>query len=282
MRLKLHRRSILVLTMLIAVIIGAAAFSPLLFAQRGIDTAGSSAKPSAPAIVTIPTSKNLFEPFVLPVKPGTTVMWQNDDAQAHPFMTTPDHNTFLNRQRFSFNVAAGKSVRFTFTQPGLYHYFETRLDSWNSSIARVRAGEKKINYPLAMDGIIWVQGSIANLPSTTLNSVPDGHDEFAYEFIAINRDGTITWHNFDQDAHFIGEVAGWTSPVNPADMGLYRLAGTGEVPGGEFTTILFHTPGLYYYYCRNHDYVDPIDNRAYPLAMASEFPIPMEGFVLVV
>ena len=282
MRLKLHRRSILVLTMLIAVIIGAAAFSPLLFAQRGIDTAGSSAKPSAPAIVTIPTSKNLFEPFILPVKPGTTVIWQNDDAQAHPFMTTPDHNTFLNRQRFSFNVAAGKSVRFTFTQPGLYHYFETRLDSWNSSIARVRAGEKKINYPLAMDGIIWVQGSIANLPSTTLNSVLDGHDEFAYEFIAINRDGTITWHNFDQDAHFIGEVAGWASPVNPADMGLYRLAGTGEVPGGEFTTILFHTPGLYYYYCRNHDYVDPIDNRAYPLAMASEFPIPMEGFVLVV
>ena len=282
MRLKLHRRSILVLTMLSAVIIGAAAFSPLLFAQRGIDTADPSAKHSASAIITIPTSKNLFEPFILPVKPGTTVVWQNNDAQAHPFMTTPDHNTFLNRQRFSFNVAAGKSVRFTFTQPGLYHYFETRLDSWNSSIARVRAGEKKINYPLAMDGIIWVQGSIASLPSTTLNSVLDGHDEFAYEFLAITRDGAITWHNLDADAHFIGKVPGWTSPVNPADMGLYRIAGTDEIPGGDFATILFPTPGLYYYYCRNHDYVDPLDNRVYPLAMTSEFPIPMEGFVLVV
>ncbi|HKV58753.1 MAG TPA: hypothetical protein VJO32_10735, partial [Ktedonobacteraceae bacterium] len=200
--INLRWRSGLVLTVLIAAILIAAALSPLLFAHQATGTGDKFAQTSSPAIVTIPTSKNLFEPFILPVEPGTTVIWQNNDTQAHPFTTTPDSNTFLNRQSFSLNVAAGKSVRFTFTRPGLYHYFETRLDSWNSALARVRAGEKKVNYPLAMDGIIWVQGSIANLPSTTLNFVLDGHDEFASEFLAITHDGAITWHNLDQDAHF--------------------------------------------------------------------------------
>jgi len=133
-----------------------------------------------------------------------------------------------------------------------------------------------------MEGIIWVQGQIANLPSTNLNFVLKGHDDFAYEFLAVTRDGAVTWHNLDTDAHFVGEVAGWASPVNPADIGLYRLSGTDSVGGGESTTILFHAPGLYYYYCRNHDDVDPVDHRVIALAMASEFPIPMEGFVLVV
>ncbi len=282
MRVKRRWRSGLVLTVLIAIVLVAAAFSPLLFARQAADTGSKPVKTTSPALVTIPRSKNLFEPFILPVEPGTVVIWQNNDAQAHPFTTTPDHNTFLNRQSFSFDLAAGGSARFTFTKPGLYHYFETRLDSWNSAFSRVVAGEKKINYPLSMEGIIWVQGLIANLPSTNLNFVLKGHDDFAYEFLAVTRDGAITWHNLAADVHFLGEVDDWASPVNPVDIGLYRIAGTNEAPGGDFVTILFHTPGLYYYYCRNHDQVDPIDNRAYPLAMASEFPIPMEGFVLVV
>jgi plastocyanin len=271
-----------VLIVLLAIMLVAAAFSPLLLARQAQNPGGKRAKTPSPAIITIPESKNLFEPFILPVELGTTVTWQNNDAHAHPFTTTADHNTFLNRQSFSFNVAAGKSVRFTFTRPGLYHYFETRLDSWNSAFSRVVAGAKKVNYPLAMDGIIWVQGPIANLPSTTLNYVLKGHDDFAYEFLAVRRDGVVTWHNLDADAHFVGPVSGWPYPLNPADFGSYRLSGTDAMPGGEFTSVLFHTPGLYYYYCRNHDQVDAVDNRVYPLAVASDFPIPMEGFVLVV
>jgi len=282
MRVKRRWRAGLVLAVLIAIVLVAAAFSPLLFARQGAKTSGKSIKPASPALVTIPRSKNLFEPFILPVEPGTVVIWQNNDTQAHPFMTTPDHNTFMNRQGFSFDLAAGGSARFTFTRPGLYHYFETRLDSWSSTFSRVVAGAKKINYPLSMEGIIWVQGPIAHLPSTNLNFVLNGHDDFASEFLAITRDGAVTWHNLNADAHFVGEAAGWTAPINPADIGLYRLSGTDSVPGGEFTTILFQAPGLYYYYCRNHDDVDPVDHRVTPLAMASEFPIPMEGFVLVV
>jgi hypothetical protein len=54
------------------------------------------------------------------------------------------------------------------------------------------------------------------------------------------------------------------------------------VRGGAFVTILFDIPGLYYYYCRNHAEVDPVDHRVTARAMSSEFPVPMEGFVLVV
>ncbi len=282
MRVRRHWRLWFVLAMLFAIMLVAAMFSSLLFARRGIEDDSKPGKTSSPAVVTIPRSKNLFEPFILPIKPGTVVTWQNDDMHAHPFTTTPDHTTFLNRQSFSFDVAAGASVHFTFTRPGLYHYFETRLDSWNSFLSRVVAGATKINYPLSMEGVIWVQGSPGNLPSTTVNFVLSGHDDFAYEFLAVTRDGAITWHNLDEDAHFIGEAEGWAAPVNPADVGLYRIAGTDEVPGGDFVTVLFHTPGLYYYYCRNHASVDPVDHRVTALAMSSEFPVPMEGFVLVV
>jgi plastocyanin len=282
MRLPKRWRSGLVLVVLILIILVAAAFSPRLFARQAANAGGKSVKTSLPAFVTIPRSKNLFEPFILPVEPGTVVIWQNNDLQGHPFSTTPDHNAFLNRQAFSFDLAAGGSAHFTFTKPGLYHYFDTRLDSWNSVFSRVVAGADKINYPLAMEGTIWVQGPLANLPSTAVNFVLSGHDDFAYEFQAVMRDGAITWHNLDTDAHFIGEATGWTVPINPGDMGLYRIPGTNEMPGGDFVTILFHTPGLYYYYCRNHAEVDPVDHRVTALPMSSEFPIPMEGFVLVV
>ena len=281
MRLHTRWRAGLVLTVLILIILAAAAFSPLLFARHAPNAGDKSVKTTLPAIVTIPRSKNLFEPFILPVEPGTVVIWQNNDMQAHPFSTTPDHNAFLNRQSFSFDLAAGASAHFTFTKPGLYHYFETRLDSWNSVFSRVVAGAEKINYPLSMEGVIWVQGPLANLPSTAVNFVLSGHDDFAYEFLAVTPDGAITWHNLDTDAHFIGEADGWVAPVNPADMGLYRIGGTDEKPGGDFVTILFHTPGLYYYYCRNHAEVDPVDHRVTARPMSSEFPIPMEGFVLV-
>lgn len=282
MRVRRHWRTWFVLAVLLVIMLVAAAFSPLLFARRGIETGSKAVKTPSPAVVTIPSSKNVFEPYILSVQPGTVVTWQNDDMQAHPFTTTPDRTPFLNRQSFSFDVAAGASVHFTFTRPGLYHYFETRLDSWNSVLSRVIARAGKINYPLSMEGIIWVQGSPGNLPPAAANFVPDGHDHFAYEFLAITRDGAVTWYNPDADAHFVGEAEGWPAPVNPAGVGLYRIAGTNEAPGGHFVTVLFHTPGLYYYYCRNHASVDPVDHRVTALAMAPEFLVPMEGFVLVV
>ncbi len=231
--------------------------------------------------ITMPRAQDLFEPFILPVPLHATVTWKNDDTVTHIFTTTPHKHIFLNPQSFSFTVAAGKRVSFTFTHPGLYHYYEKTLCLWNTQFSRVAAKKGVPRYPLAMDGIIWVQGPIVGLPSATLNHVSLNHDQFMFEFVAISQYGSVTWHNFDSDPHFIGLAAGWTAPINPTDIGLYRLAGTADQPGGASITVIFNKPGLYYYYCRNHDHFDPLTYRALVLSKASEYPLPMEGFVLV-
>ncbi|HLL79809.1 MAG TPA: hypothetical protein VKT25_09930, partial [Ktedonobacteraceae bacterium] len=199
----------------------------------------------------------------------------------HVFGTTPQHSSFLNPQAFSFRVKPGGEVIFRFTVPGIYHYYETREDEWNATYLRVVARVGLRHYPLSMEGVIWVQGPLSGLPHSAINFVLQGHDMFASEFIAIATNSAVTWHNLDEDPHFVGLVAGWIAPINPVDIGLYRIAGTDEVPGGDSVTVLFSRPGLYYYYCRNHDEIAPQTHRAQPLAMASEYPIPMEGFVLV-
>lgn len=241
-----------------------------------------STKTVLPAIVKIPRAQDLFEPFIVTVQPGTVVTWQNNDTVAHIFTTTPDANHFLNPQSFALSVAAGKKVTFTFTKAGLYHYYEKTANTWNTEFSRVAAKKGNPHFPIAMDGIIWVQGPISGLPSAAINYVPNGHDDFAYEFLAIQQPGSVSWHNFDTDPHFIGLVPSWLAPVNPSDIGLYRIAGTDDLPGGDTVTVVFDKPGLYYYYCRNHDRVEPTTHRAQALTKASEYPIAMEGFILVV
>ncbi len=95
--------------------------------------------------------------------------------------------------------------------------------------------------------------------------------------------GTVTWHNGDTDTHFIDAVYGWSRPINPIDIGPNQIKGTDEAPpNGGSLTLHFATPGLYYYYCSSHAGVNRQWHRASAQEDASEAPIPMEGFVLVV
>jgi len=238
--------------------------------------------PLPPTIVTIPQGQDTFEPFILPVKANATVTWKNNDTVTHTIVTTPDQSNFLNLQAFSLNVPAGQSVTFTFTMPGLYHYYDNTMSTWDTADSRVAARQGAPHFPLAMDGVIWVQGNISSLPSGGTNRIPNMHDNFLTEFIAINQGGTVSWHNFDTDSHFLAEVPGWSTPINPTQIGINQIAGTDDVPGGDTVTLIFNKPGLYYYYCANHAQIDKTWHRAEALKMASEYPIPMEGFVLVV
>jgi len=253
-----------------------------LFSAYHVTTASKSKLPPAShATVTMPLDQDLFIPFILPVQVNTTVTWKNNDAVTHRIITTPGYTAYINPQPFAYTVAAGHDATFLFTRPGIYHYYDTGMAGWNTSFERVTAYSRSKSYPEAMEGVIWVQGSIGELPSSALVYVLQGHGMFSQEFIAIAANGAVTWHNLDANPHFVDLVAGWSAPVNPANIGLYRLAGTNEVPGGESVTVLFHTPGLYYYYSRNHDQVDPASHRVVALPVASEYPISMEGFVLV-
>ena len=49
---------------------------------------------------------------------------------------------------------------------------------------------------------------------------------------------------------------------NPANIGVNRIAGTDDVPGGDTITVIFSKPGLYYYYCVNHAPIDAATHRA--------------------
>lgn len=236
---------------------------------------------SLPNTIIIPKAQDLFLPYILVVSLHATVTWENDDTTMHAATTTVQHSNFLNPQVFTFQIPAGAQAQFTFNQPGLYHYYDTTTSSWNATLSRVAANRDARHFPIAMDGVIWVQGPIRGLSNVALNSIPAGHDDFSEEFLAIRAIGGVTWHNLDADPHFIGLVPGWSTPINPADISLGRVGGTDATPGGEATTTLFEVPGLYYYHCRNHTIIDPLTNRAQALPMASEYPISMEGFVLV-
>ena len=283
---KISRRLSLIIGVLLIAMVFGLLFGTTILARHALNAFSQSLSHTriSPqhASITLPRGQELFVPFLLVVPRDTIVTWQNEDTVTHRFTTTPQKNAFLNPQTFSFRVPAGGQAQFTFSRPGLYHYYDTGMSTWNLTLERVAAHKGTPHFPLAMDGIIWVQGPLNNLPTNASNHIPKGHDEFASEFVAISQPGTVTWHNFDEDPHFVGLVAGWPAPINPTDIGLYRFAGTDDVPGGASNSVLFDIPGLYYYYCRNHDQVDPLTHRARALPMASEYPIPMEGFVLVI
>src|SRR5205085_4304316 len=143
--------------------------------------------------------EDLFVPFLLVVPIHSTVTWRNEDTVAHLVTTTAQQSHFLNLQAFSFLVPAGQKVKLAFGQAGLYHYYDGSMSTWNATMSRVVANRGTPHFPLAMDGVIWVQGAIPDLPTSAINSIPAGHDEFTSEFLAIGRPGGVTWHNADED-----------------------------------------------------------------------------------
>lgn len=268
--------------MLVAVVLGAI----ILVACGGSVSSGTEtphASPSSqPASVTIPAGQELFAPFILVLQPGTKVTWQNNDRIAHPIMSTSDHRSFLNPETFSLLAAAGQKVSFTFTKPGVYDYFDKTQATWDATDHRVKANKGVPNFPLAMEGVIWVQGSVGHLPSSATSVIPAGKDDFLTEFLAIRQKGVVSWHNQDTDVHFVASVPGWPAPLNPVEIGVMQIEGTEGVPHGETKAMTFTQPGLYYYYCPTHASINTTWHRAQAHTDASAFPIPMEGFVLVV
>src|SRR5437899_6154547 len=283
--------AVLVFDLVVGGILGAI-LGTTIFANRGATPSASAQHTTTvPPLttVTIPQGQELFEPFILVVQPNTTVTWQNNDTIAHTIETTSDQTPFLNLHAFSLTAAAGQRVQFKLIEPGLYHYYDPKMATWNAPDARVAANKGVPNYPLAMDGVIWVKGAISNLPSATTNRIPPKHDDFQTEFLAINP-GSVSWHNFDSDPHFVALVPGWSATsdppqaqaeINPTDIGVNRIAGTEDVPGGDTIAVIFSKPGLYYYICVNHAHVDAATHRVEAFKLASEYPIPMEGFILV-
>jgi plastocyanin len=151
-------------------------------------TSTSSGKPSPhTASVTLPQGQVLFSPFLLAIQPNTMVTWQNNDTASHTIVTTRDQSSFLNPEPFSLRVAAGHTTSFTLTKPGVYDYFDNTQATWNTTDQRVAANKGVPHFPLAMEGVIWVQGPLSGLPSAATNVIPQGKDDFTTDFLAITR-----------------------------------------------------------------------------------------------
>lgn len=263
--------------------LGVAALAAVLAAGCGAPPSPArQAKFSEAAVVSIAPNADQFSPYILMVTPGTMVHWRNDDTLAHTVVTTPQQTSYLNPQTFALRIAPGQTGMVVFTTPGLYHYYDTGVAAWDTQWDRVEPMPTAPRYPEAMDGVIWVRGSVPNLPTQAANSVPYLHDMIAQEFVAIRTGGTVAWSNHDTEVHFFLPVLGWDAPINPVDFGLNDLQGSDTVPpNGQTQTLIFATPGLYYYYGFMRASVDPVQLRAYALTDASEYPISMDGFVLV-
>lgn len=232
------------------------------------------------ATITIVRGQDLFTPFILVVRPGTRITWINDDTAAHNIVTSSSDQTFVNPQAFKLHAPPGRAVSFSLTMPGMYDYFDPLRVRWNTVDHRVAAQKGVPNYPLAMEGIIWVQGPLSGLAAREINPIP-GKDLFAQDVLAVSKGGKVTWHNLDTDDHMVALVPGWEKPINPARLEPIQVKGRAEAFGGGAATWTFSTPGLYYYYCPDHADVNGRWHRAQAHTDASEAPIAMEGFVLV-
>ena len=255
----------------------------------GCGGGGTSTVPdNVDAAHTITVAPNgLFAPFILVVDANATVKWANQDSVTHAIKTTPDTLSFLNPEVLNLLAPAGGKALFTFTKPGIYHYYDDSQATWNDTDNRVSANSLT-TYPLAMEGIVWVRGALRGIPATVTNLLGAQSDEYADEFVAITTGGTVTWKNPNTNTQAIDVVTGWKPPINPAaTISQMTLKGTTDAPpNGASKTLKFTTPGLYYYYCALRASIDPTSHRAEAhdetTGGSSEYPIAMEGFVLVV
>lgn len=235
-----------------------------------------------PPANVVDITQDQFAPFILVAPPGGAIMWHNHDHVSHTIAATPEHQSYLNAVPLALAVPPGGMVTARLMQPGLYHYYDSTVSDWSDRFARVTPRVGKADFPLTMEGMIFVPGSIPNLPDAATNAILFQHDEIVKNILAIHTGGTVSWHNYDTDAHFLLPVLGWDAPINPIDIGINNLLGSDAAPpDGQTRSITFTTPGLYYYYCYNHAVINPVLLRAYAKPMASEYPIPMEGWVLV-
>jgi plastocyanin len=233
------------------------------------------------ATITIAKGQGQFAPYIQPVEPNVRVTWHNADTVAHTITTTPDHSAFLNPAKIALSIPAGGSASLTLSKPGVYNYYDSGAAQWSGDNHRVVANAGAPGFPLAMEGVIWVEGKIAGLPASATNPIP-GKDLFTSQFLAIPSGGSIYWYNADTDGHIITQAPGWQTPINPASFASFSIKGSDDAPpNGETHVIAFTTPGLYYYYCSAHARIMTSSHRAVPMQDASAFPIAMDGFILV-
>src|ERR1700693_3225190 len=116
------------------------------------DTSGGTAGLPSTATVTIPQADR-FEPFLPEIAAGGTVTFTNKDTYAHTVVSMPTDPV-----DFKLLVESGKSVKLTFSQPGIYGYYCDAHSDYDRVTGLVKAKKGASAYPISMYGIILVAG----------------------------------------------------------------------------------------------------------------------------
>ena len=115
---------------------------------------------AAPAQVVAPGDS--FNPFVTTVTTGSTVSWQNKDADLHTVTSVPGNAP----APISINLKAGSSASMTFTVPGLYWYYCTVHATWDTDNGQVEANSTSDEPSEPMMGVIAVLAAPASATPT--------------------------------------------------------------------------------------------------------------------
>lgn len=291
MRILPWRPSIILASIALCASIIAACGSTDTGASTGTTAATTPTTPPSPIITIDPTSK-LFVPFITVVDPaseGSSVTFTNTDGVAHDVVSVPlaapSEAAFVNPTgKIKRVMAAGQSITLNFSKPGIYDVYDDTQATIDPTFKRAKPIANTAGFPYAAEAVIWVKGTIPGLPKKAKNQVLAGQDDFFMPFNAITAGGSVTWHNFDADKHYVTDPGTFGPNINPMKFGdgLNMINGTADAPpnGGE-VTLTFTTPGLYYYFCSAHATFDPGLLRDQADPSASIYPIPMDGFVLV-
>lgn len=219
-----------------------------------------------------------FSPFIQVVPVNTTVAFINNDVVGHNIINTLNSNSFLNPVAYGMTLLPHTQQETTFTAPGIYDIYDNVFATYNDAEQRVTALPQSpvAPYPLAIEGILWVQGDISGLSATADATINTNTHNIDNNFLAITKGGSIAWHNDSTTAVTLQPVPGWQAPINPVALPPITIAGLATV------NQTYSTPGLYYFYSPTYADINQTLHRAVSRSTSADFPVAFEGFVLVV
>jgi len=229
----------------------------------GSNTSGNAAGLPSTATITIPKADR-FEPFLLEIAAGGTVTFTNQDTDAHTVVSMPTDPV-----DFKLLVETGKSVKQTFSQPGIYGYYCDAHSDYDKTTGLIKAKKGADAYPISMYGIIVVAGDSLPLSAGKAKIVMPSADRFEPLAIVVKQGTQVSWANLDSDAH--------TVLTDPGESIQFKFV----VPANGQASYTFDKPGMYPYFCDAHATWNGELKRVQARAGSSEFPAAMEGVVFV-
>lgn len=197
--------------------------------------------PPVPQTVTVRLAGRAFTPNTISVAVGDTVVWSNNDREAHT----------VTERSFSFdsgNVAAGASFRRTFSAPGTYSYF---CDIHPSMVGVVAVSAPPTGGTLPPPPPPPTVPPTPPVTTSPVTNPPSGGGtpagparvtiidfDFSPSLLTVEQGTTVTWTNGGLARHTV--AAGDGSFHSP------------DVRSGQVFTRTFTTPGTFAYICDIH------------------------------